>query len=519
MQKIRILWADDEIEMLKPHLMFLEQKGYEVITTNNGRDAIDLAVESECDLVFLDENMPGMSGLEALSQIKEKRPLVPVIMITKSEEETIMEEAIGSKISDYLIKPVNPNQILLSIKKNLNTDRLVREQTSSSYQQAFRQIGMELNQIDSWEEWVSMYKRLVYWELQLEQTADSGMHEILRMQKTEANNLFSRFIERNYMDWMGGSEDRPVISPGVFKRYVAPHLERQGPPVFLFMIDNLRYDQWKVIEKSANDLFTTQLEACYASILPTATQFSRNAFFAGYMPLEIQRRFPDHWVNDNEEGGKNLHEEFFLKEQLKRLGIAGSVSYTKVIKHDFAKKILQQFKGLERNALNVIVYNFVDILSHAKTEVEVIRELADNDKAYRSLTQSWFLNSPLYEMMRMALDMNGIVMVTTDHGTINVDRAVQVAGDRNTTTNLRYKHGKSLQYPTKDVFVIQNPAEAGLPTSHLSSSYIFGRNSDFLAYPNNYNHYVNYFKNTYQHGGISMEEMIIPFAILKPKKS
>jgi len=519
MQKIRILWADDEIEMLKPHLIFLEQKGYEVITTNNGRDAIDLAQESDCDLVFLDENMPGMSGLEALSRIKEVRPLVPVIMITKSEEETIMEEAIGSKISDYLIKPVNPHQILLSIKKNLNTDKLVSEQTSSNYQQAFRQIGMDLNDTQTWEEWVAMYKRLVYWELQLEQTADSGMHEILRMQKTEANNLFSRFIEKHYMDWMKGAADRPVTSPGVFKRFVAPHIQSDGPPVFLFMIDNLRYDQWKVIEKSASELFTTQLESCYASILPTATQFSRNAFFAGAMPSEIQRRYPEYWVNDNEEGGKNLHEEFFLKEQLKRLGLNASMSYTKVIKHDFAKKIVQQFKGLQQNDLNVIVYNFVDILSHAKTEVEVIRELADNDKAYRSLTQSWFLNSPLYEMMRMALDMNGIVMVTTDHGTINVDRAVQVAGDRNTTTNLRYKHGRSLQYPAKDVFEILRPEEAGLPTSNLTSKYIFGKNSDFLAYPNNYNHYVKYFKNTYQHGGISMEEMIIPFAVLRPKKN
>jgi CheY-like chemotaxis protein len=516
MEKIKILWADDEIDLLKPHVMFLEQKGFDVDTVTNGDDALEHVQDQNYDIVFLDENMPGLSGLETLSQIKNKKPNTPVVMITKSEEESIMEDAIGSKISDYLIKPVNPNQILLTIKKNLDTRRLVSEKTTTNYQQEFRKIGMELGAINSWEEWVEMYQRLVYWELELESLEDPGMHEILKMQKDEANNLFTRFIENNYQDWLHGAEDKPTMSHTVFKNWIAPHLGK-GKPVFLFMIDNLRHDQWKVVEKAISPMFRTESEKMYMSILPTATQFARNAFFAGLMPLEIERRHPDLWVNDTEEGSKNASEDVFLKDQLKRLGLDIKMSYHKVIKQDFAKKLASNMKNLAQNDLNVIVYNFVDMLSHAKTDMEVIRELAEDDKAYRSLTESWFNNSPLLDMIRSAHEMGADVIITTDHGTINVDNPVKVVGDRNTNTNLRYKQGKSLNYDPKEVFFTTRPKDFFLPAPNVSTSYIFAKSNDFFAYPNNYNYYVSYYRNTFQHGGVSLEEMIIPLAILKAK--
>ncbi|NQV53646.1 MAG: PglZ domain-containing protein [Flavobacteriales bacterium] len=513
----KILWADDEIDLLKPHIIFLENKGYRVTAVSSGLEAIDEISASDFDAVFLDENMPGISGLEVLSRIKAIKPATPVIMITKSEEETIMEDAIGSKISDYLIKPVNPHQILLSLKKNLDSKRLVSEKTTSGYQQEFRQIGMRLNDQLDWEEWSELYKQIVYWDLELEQSGDPSMREILSMQKDEANNQFCRFFEENYIDWLSGREaSKPEMSHTIFKNWVLPEI-KDDKPLFLVVIDNLRYDQWRVIQHALTDDFRVDDERTYFSILPTATQYARNALFAGLLPGEIEKRFPQYWKGEEEDGSKNQFENELLTEQIKRLGRNFDHSYAKITNLNFGKKVAESIHSLSKNSLNVIVYNFVDMLSHARTEMEVIRELADDESAYRSLTLSWFEHSPLRDMMKSIADMGAKMIITTDHGTMHVKHPIKVVGDRNTNTNLRYKIGRNLNYKEKEVFEVLKPEDAFLPRANVSSRYIFAQGNDFFAYPNNYNHYVKYYRDTFQHGGVSLEEVIIPFAICSPK--
>lgn len=516
MNDIKILWVDDEIDLLKPHIMFLESKNYNVQTCKSGTEALEEIENENFDIIFLDENMPGLTGLETLAEIKEKRETIPIVMITKSEEEYIMEEAIGSKIADYLIKPVNPNQILLSIKKNLDHSRLISEKTTSNYQQEFRKIAMEMSQVNSYEEWAELYQRLVYWEIQLEEIEDSGMFEILESQKQEANNQFFKFISKNYQSWFEKDAEPPVMSHTLFKKKVLPELEKDRPTLMI-VVDNLRYDQWKALEPIINPYYKKEKESSYYSILPTATQYARNAIFSGLMPSEMEKLFPKYWKNDTEEGGKNLHEAEFLAEQLKRLGSDLKFEYHKITSLKGGKKLLDNFKTQKANDLTVVVYNFVDMLSHSKTEMEVIKELASNDKSYRSLTQSWFKNSPLLEIIQKAQQSGFKLIITTDHGTINVKNPSRVIGDKNTSLNLRYKTGKSLTYENKEVLAIEDPKSVYLPTINMSSSYIFAKEDLFFAYPNNYNHYVSYYRNTYQHGGISLEEVVIPFVVLNPK--
>ena len=517
MNKIKILWVDDEIDLLKPHILFLEKKNYDVTTCNNGQDAIELFEENNYDVVFLDENMPGLSGLETLSELKEKKSSVPVIMITKSEEEYIMEEAIGSKIADYLIKPVNPNQILLSLKKNLDHSRLISEKTTLDYQKEFRKIAMDMAMVNSFEDWADLYKRLIYWEMELENIEDQSMVEILESQKTEANSQFGKFIEKNYKDWFDENEDKPILSHKLFGDLVAPEIRKKEKPILFVVIDNLRYDQWKAFESIVNNHYKLEKETSYYAMLPTATQYARNAIFSGLTPLEMEKKFPQYWKNDTDDGGKNLYEGEFLTEQLKRLGLDIKQEYYKITNFKDGKKLADNFKGLKENDLTTIVYNFVDMLSHAKTEMEVVKELASDDKAYRSLTVSWFKNSPLLDMIQQAQKMGFKLILTTDHGTINCKNPSKVIGDKNTSLNLRYKTGRSLTYENKDVYAVKDPKKIGLPALNMSSSFIFAKNDYFLAYVNNYNHYVSYYRNTYQHGGISLEEMIVPFLVLEPK--
>ena len=508
----KILWADDEIELLKPHILFLEGKGYHVDAVNNGADAVEKSNENQYDIIFLDENMPGISGLEALARIKEAKPFVPVVMITKSEEEHIMEEAIGSKIADYLIKPVNPNQILLSIKKNLDQGKLVSQRTNFNYQQEFRQLGMQLNGRMDAEEWADLYAKLVFWELELEKIEDKGMKEILEMQKKEANQLFARFIQDNYIDWLGGDEDAPQLIHPLMKDRISPFIGKEK--TFVLVIDNLRFDQWKVLEPVFSKYFTTESEKIVYSILPTATHYARNAFFAGLMPSEIEKRFPTLWKSEEDEGGKNMHEKEFLDANLKRLGKNVKWSYNKITNLDAGKRLADNFSQLKENDANFIVYNFVDMLSHARTEMEMIKELADDEAAYRSLTVSWFEHSPLHDIVKKIADIGARLIITTDHGTVKVTNPVKIVGERNLNSNLRYKAGRNMSYNAKEVFRISNPQDAFLPKMKMSAEYVFVRENDFFVYPNNYNHFVNYYGNTFQHGGISLEEILIPFIVL-----
>ncbi len=515
MHTIQILWVDDEIDLLKPHIIFLEQKNYKVTKCSNGTDAIHLVGETNFDIVFLDENMPGINGLETLSAIKQKQPNLPVVMITKSEEEFIMEEAIGSKIADYLIKPVNPNQILLCLKKSLDHSRLISEKTTSNYQQEFRKISMDLMSVNSYEEWSDLYKKLVHWELELENINDSAMLEILESQKQEANNLFYKFIKKNYQNSLT-THKKPTFSNTLFTDFIVPNLNSKNGVLWI-VIDNLRYDQYRMLEPFINNHYKKEEEHSYFSILPTATQYARNSIFSGLMPSEMEKNHPDLWRNDTDEGGKNMFENEFLTAQIKRLNLSINHEYYKIVSLKDGKELSNNYNGTKQNDLTVLVYNFVDILSHSKTEMEVIKELAGDDKAYRSLTVSWFKNSPLFHIIKKAQNLGQKLIITTDHGTINCKHPSKVIGDKNISSNLRYKTGKSLSYSEKDVYAVKNPKDIFLPSISFNSPFVFAKEDLFFAYPNNYHHFVNYYKNTYQHGGVSLEEMIIPCAIYNPK--
>jgi CheY-like chemotaxis protein len=514
MEKILILWADDEIDLLKPHILFLEKKGYELITVNNGSDAVEVAIQKQPDVIFLDENMPGYSGLETLGKIKDIQPNIPIVMITKSEEEHIMEEAIGSKIADYLIKPVNPHQILLSLKKLLDSGRILSEKTNMNYQQVFGQLSMQIMDASTLTEWENVYRKLVYWELEIESNKDNSMAEVLDSQKKEANQGFAKFIEKHYPAFLQQTgNDSPLMCHNVIRRKVVPLLEGERP-VFFLLIDNLRYDQWKVISKTIMSLFKTDEELLSLSILPTTTQYCRNSIFSGLLPSEIEKRFPNKWTNDEEEGGKNLYEEDFLRDLMQRLRKEVKMSYTKVTTLEGGRQLVDQVPNLFSNKLNVIVYNFIDTLSHARTDVSVMRELSEDESAYRSLTDSWFRHSPLWDALKRISEKKVKLIIATDHGSIKVKDAVKIIGDRNTNSNLRYKQGKNLSYQPKEVYEVKKPETIFLPRQHMNTSFVFCKGTDFFAYPNNYNHYVKYYKDTIQHGGISMEEMLVPFVAL-----
>lgn len=513
-----ILWVDDEIDSLKSQILFLKNKGYEVTPLTNGYDALELLKEKDIDVVLLDESMPGMTGLETLVKIKELQPHLPVVMVTKNEAEDIMEDAIGSQITDYLIKPVNPNQVLLSLKKIMEGKRLVSEKTTIAYQQDFRNLFMALSNNPNHEEWKELYKRLVYWELEMGKSDSEEMMEVFQSQKTEANTDFFKYISKNYSNWIQkDSQEGPLFSQRLFKKKVAPYLE-PGKPTFLVVIDNLRYDQWKVLQPILNESFRMMEEDMFYSILPTATQYARNALFAGMLPIDIEAKFPVEWKNDDEEGGKNLSEELFLRYQLSQLKLGHlKTQYVKITNNENGKALEDNIHNYLSNDLTVIVYNFVDMLSHARTEMEVLKELASDEVSYRSLTLSWFEHSPLHRALKKIADKDIQVILTTDHGTQRVKTPSKCVGDRQTTTNLRYKHGRNLQYEEKDVLAFRDPKLAGLPRPNVSSTFIFAKGDVFLCYPNNYNYYVNYYKNTFQHGGISLEEMLVPVIRLQSK--
>ena len=509
------MWVDDEIEMLRAHIIFLEKKGYDVTTVNNGNDAIEECRKRNFDLVLLDEMMPGITGLETLQQIKEISPSTPIVMVTKSEEENIMDQAIGQKIADYLIKPVNPSQILLALKKNIHKKQIVTEVTQTGYRKEFQDIAMRIMDCNTLDDWKDIYRRLVRWELELS-SADSDMTEMLQMQKEEANNSFAKFVRKNYLSWVApGTTQRPLMSPDIFKKCVFPAVNN-GEKVFLIVIDNFRYDQWRTLAQDIGEMFDVN-EDMYMSILPTATRYARNAIFSGLMPEQIERMFPDLWVDEDEEEGKNINEEPLVRTQIERYRRHDTFSYHKINDSAAAERLIERLGELKKNDINVVVLNFIDMLSHARTESKMVRELANNESAYRSITLSWFRHSVVGELLKALAQTDCTVIITTDHGSIRASKPIKIIGDRNTNTNLRYKLGKNLSCQSKEVFVIKNPHEAQLPAPNLSTSYVFATGNSFLAYPNNYNYYVSYYKDTFQHGGISMEEMLIPLVTLKKR--
>ena len=516
MDKTTILWADDEIDLLKPHIMFLEEKGYNVIAVTSGDEALDELSHHVVDIVFLDENMPGLTGLDTLSIIKSRHPMIPVVMITKSEEEHIMDEALGGKISDYLIKPVKPNQILLTVKKHTEGKRLADQKSIQNYQQNFRNISMELMNPLSAEGWVDIYKRLVQWDLELSKTEDRNTHEILYSQRAEANQLFCRFYEQNYEDWLNGRAEKPLMSPTVLKEKLFPLL-KDDKPTFLIVIDNFRFDQWKYTQHTIETLFHTEEECVYYSILPTTTQYARNALFSGLMPSEIEKKYPQYWINETEEGNKNQYENELLDENLRRYGFNIKHSYHKVLNATFGKKLIESIPRMLQNKLTVVIYNFIDMLSHARTELDIIRELAENEQSYRSLTLSWLEHSPLMDFLKRIAEEDVNLVITTDHGSVKINNPVKVKGDKDVSVNLRYKVGRLLDYNPKQVYEVKDASKIFLPKLYVTSPYIFAHRNDFFAYPNNYNQYVQYYMNTFQHGGISMEENLVPFIILKKR--
>ncbi|MCC5932976.1 MAG: response regulator [Candidatus Cyclonatronum sp.] len=515
---IRILWADDEIDRLKPHIMFLEKKGFEMVPVTNGEDAITLVQKEVFNLVFLDEQMPGMDGLTTLSKIKKINPQLPVVMITKSEEEFIMEDAIGFKIADYLIKPVNPNQILLTIKRILDQKRLSNEKSAQSYLQSFQSISAQIQSRPDWSEWISIYSALTGWELELEKT-DEGLLQVLYDQMQQANTEFGKFIDSEYQYWLTKeANERPLLSVDIIKEYIHPHIGGSYDSNFLFIIDCMRYDQWLVFERLLSEFYHIETDFYY-SILPTATPYSRNAIFAGLYPADIEKHYPQYWRNaEGDESSLNQDEPDLLREQLHRLGHNFEPRYEKVLHKEEGKRIADRIMNYVQHPFNAFVFNFVDTLVHYRSDSDVMKEIAPDVPAFRSLAKTWFQHSNLLQILRDLSSKNVRIVITTDHGSVRALRDTKVLGDRNTSTSLRYKFGRHLKADKNAAIIVDNPDDFRLPRINSSTNYIIAKEDYFFVYPTNYHRFQNKYKDTFQHGGASMEEMILPVSVLTPKK-
>jgi len=518
-RKANILWIDDEIDLLRSHLLFLSEKGYEVATATNGEDAIGMVKDHPYDLVFLDEMMAGMGGLETLAEIKRIRPNLPVVMVTKNEAESLMEEAIGSKISDYLTKPVNPSQILLTCKKFLEQKKIKREYVSRDYVQEFQNISSALMSSPDWDEWLEIYVKLTEWEMELDDHPELGLQQTLLDQKKECNVEFGKFIERNYRLWLEQPEKRPPLSVDVVTNYVIPALSEKKS-VFFFVIDCLRLDQWLVMEEVLQDLYNIT-KNYYCSILPTATPYSRNAIFSGLFPSEIEQRYPDLWQSgEDDENSRNRYERQLLDKLLERkhISLRPEPKYIKILDPDVGRSTEQNILGLCQNRLTTIVVNFVDMLAHSRSDSQILKEIAPNEAAYRSLTRAWFLHSSLLGMFRaLATQENIRVIVTTDHGSVRSLRGARVLGDREASTSLRYKYGRNLKCDERQAIFVKNPTDFKLPRRGVTVNYLIAKEDYYFVYPTDYHKYLSQYRDSFQHGGISMEEMILPVITMASK--
>lgn len=517
--KGNILWVDDEIDLLKPHIRFLTEKGYVVETATNGEDALSLVRGRSFDLVFLDEMMAGMGGLRTLAEIKELRPSLPVVMVTKNEEESLMEEAIGVKINDYLIKPVNPSQILLACKKFLEGKRIASATVSRDYIKGFQEISLALHSPMDYADWVEVYTRLVDWSLELDEHPELGLKQTLSDQIRECNLAFGKFIEQQYRDWVHQTTDRPVLSHEVVDKFVIPELQT-GKSVFFFVIDCLRLDQWMMMESVLHEYFTIT-KHYYYSLLPTATPYSRNAIFSGSFPSDVELRYPDLWEkNEDDETSRNRYERQFLDGLLERrkIHLKPEPKYVKILDAEFGRGIEANINSYATSRLTSIVVNFVDMLAHGRSDSQLLKEIAPDESAYRLLTKSWFIHSSLFGMLRtLSKNKNVTIMLTTDHGSIRSLRGSKVLGDREASTNLRYKFGRNLKCEEKAAVFVKNPLDFKLPKRGVAMNYIIAKEDYYFVYPTDYHKYLSHYRDSFQHGGISMEEMILPVVRLEPK--
>ncbi len=512
-----ILWADDEIDQLRPHIIFLKQRGFEVTPVTNGEDALSMIRETRFDLVFLDEQMPGMDGLQTLEGLKQIQPTLPVIMITKSEEESIMEDAIGAQISDYLIKPVNPNQILSAIKKILDQRRLRGERSAQGYLSSFNSISQRMMESVEWDGWIDIYQQLTRWDIELEH-GDEALRQVLSDQIQQANREFGIFIGKEYPYWLHANyPERPRLSPDVVKTYLGPHLKENKRPVIFIIVDCMRYDQWLVFERFLHPYYNIDLDF-YFSILPTATPYARNAIFAGLYPMDIEKRHPDLWrSSDENENSLNRFEEEFLAFQIKNLGFGFTPKYEKILQAEEGKRLAERAQNYLQTPLSAFVFNFVDTLVHSRSDSDVLREIAPDVPAFRGLTRTWFEHSALLQLLMNVAQKDVTVVITTDHGSVRALRDTKVLGDRYASTSLRYKFGRNLKCDRDTAIFVENPQEYRLPRGAVSTNYIFAREDYYFVYPTNYHHFQNKYHDTFQHGGASMEEMILPLATLTPK--
>jgi CheY-like chemotaxis protein len=520
-QQSRILWIDDEIELLKPHLILLEKSGYKVDTATNGEDGIELVRQKHFDLIFLDESMVGLSGLDVLPLLKEIDPSTPIIMATKNEAESVMEEAIGAKIDDYLTKPINPAQIIAACKKFLDSKRLRSSKLAEEYLQGFNEISRRLFEPIEWKDWVDIYQKLVAWSMELDRNPELGFDQTLRDQWRECNVEFSKFVEKNYKRWIRNDKDKtlPIMSPEITKHYLLPLLKSGRPTVF-FVIDCMRLDQWLIFEENLRPYYYFK-KHFYSSILPTATPYARNSIFSGLYPSEIKEYYPQYWVSEmnTEDHKANAYESKLLEEQLKRrrIKLNNNLNYIKIHETEFGRKIEKDILNIVKNHLTAIVINSVDMIAHSRSDFAILKEIAPDESAYRSLTNSWFKHSSFFGMLKILSEQDVNILITTDHGSIRCMRGVKVIGDKDTSTNLRYKFGKNVQAEQRHAMQIQDPLEYKLPSQGITVNNIIAKEDYYFIYPTDYHHYLQKYRDSFQHGGISMEEMIIPVIELEHK--